>query len=148
MEKVKIIKKIIFFLLVIVNAGISKLNAYCIYNKSNQKIYATVYSGRPMFGVPNQKAYYELKPGQKGCWNWKEIDSKNRNKEYYFFLTTKTRIAEGYFPIGGAVVFLGYKNNRADVTVYFGPDPNNMGPWQYQTLPWKHTTPPWKTYNR
>lgn len=112
-----------------------KLNAYCVYNySSNDKIWMQIFPSKekanlgPRLGV---KAEHVLAPnGGKACWNWKEIDAKNRKKEWYWkayntniiFAWSKP-IAEGYFPIGGAVAFEGYKNGRAMFSTYFDGKP-------------------------
>ena len=153
-------QKILLFLsFVIASMGMVRLNAYCFHNRSdNQKITVHTYSSKikskisPLF----LKTDKELLPkGGKTCWNWKDIDKKNRKKEWYWIAfkiheTKETliwKLGEGYFPIGGNVSFLGYdKNGKSKFNIYFGPDSKSMPPWEYRKSPWNHKSQPWKTY--
>ena len=104
-----------------------------------------------------------LKPGGRGCWNWKEIakskDPNKRTKEWYWVAykggkkirTIWTdKLGEGYFPIGGAIAFKGYDQNaRAMFQVFFDKKSSkNMPPWKYRESPWNHRSQPWKNYKR
>ncbi|HEB41627.1 MAG TPA: hypothetical protein ENI08_01235 [Candidatus Dependentiae bacterium] len=139
-------KKILLLLFLIVTSmTIIRLSAYCVYNKSNQEIYITIYSKKPQLLSPGrEKSYKKLKPDSRTCWHWRDIDRKNREKEWYWVASSKGLLGEGYFPIGGAIVFRGYKKNgQANFTIHYD------GPlWKYKESPWKHKEQPWKTYKR
>ena len=142
-------KKILLPLFLIATSmTIIRLSAYCTYNKSNEKIYINIYKKRPGMFTRTQ-AYHTLNPGGKKCWNWKEIDKKNRKREYYWIASSKRQLGEGYFPIGSAIVFKGYDTSgRAIFNIHFGPNPKSMPLWNYRESPWNHRSQPWKTYKR
>ena len=147
-------KKILLSLfLIVASMQVSNLSAYCTYNRSkNEKIIMKIYPSKskseisPLF---NRKARHVLKPGGEGCWNWKKIDPKNRKKEWYWvaFVERETEsgfdvispIGEGYFPIGGAIVFKGFNENaRAKFNIYY-----DSKTWKYRKSPWNHKSRPW-----
>ena len=128
-------KKVLLSLFFIATSmGITKLSAYCTYNWSkNDTITIFIYSKRGPIGVLfTQKTRHVLKPGGKpGCWNWKEIDKKNKNKQWFFRAYKGNRtaaqgalafgvIASGNFPIGGAILFEGYDRYRKPIiSIYY-----------------------------
>jgi len=152
-------KKVLLPLFLIsASMGIIRLNAYCFYNHSNDEtITVMLYTSKgkseiaPIF---NRKAHYVLSPkGNKACRNWRSVDKKDRKKEWYWeafkggkkvrFIWTKT-LGEGYFPIGGSVLFMGYDaNGRAKFDIYY-----DGKPWEYTKPPWNHRSRPWKTNKR
>jgi len=137
-------KKILLPLFFIATSmGVTKLSAYCVYNRSKQKIYISTYKKWPGMFTRTQ-GYHPLKPDSKKCWNWKKIDKKNRKKEWYWVASSNRQLGEGYFPIGGAIVFLGYdKNGQAKFSIHYdGPA------WEYRKSPWNHKKRPWKTYKK
>jgi len=149
------VKKILLPLFFIATSiGITQLSAYCFYNNSKDKtISLFVFSKKLALkhgGFLAKRALYNIKPGQKYCRNWKDIDKKNRAKEWYWVaykgsskgriitLSTK-RLGEGYFPIGGAVYFSGWYKDAFSIS-YDGKE------WEYWKSPWKHKKQPWKTH--
>ena len=151
-------KKILLSLFLIVTSiEVSKLNAYCVYNRSQtDKLEIQIFPSKkasqnaPLFGI---KARHKLKPnGGKACWNWKKIDPKNRKKVWYWVAykrQPKFRIGEGYFPIGSAIVFKEYDaSGKAIFNIHFGPNPKSMPLWNYRESPWNYRSQPWKTYKR
>jgi len=108
-NKRKIMKKILLLLLLIAaSVRIIRLSAYCTYNHSNdESIRIRIYK------VKNKKTYRPeathvlLHKGDKACWNWKKIDSNNREKEmgWRAYTLSGKDLGEGYFPIGGAILF-------------------------------------------
>ena len=153
-------KKILLPLsLIATSMGITKLSAYCVYNYSNEeKINLQIYSSKKkseIGGLFNRKANYDLSPrGGKRCRNWKDFDKNNRKKQWYcvaFKGNWKLRhryadslLGEGYFPIGGAIVFAGYDENaKAKLEIYY-----DSKPWKWNKSPWNHKSQPWKTFKR
>jgi len=161
--KGKLMKKILLPLLFIATSmGITRLSAYCFFNKSNETITVLIYPSKkksqiaPLF---HKKAGYVLKPGRRGCWGWKDIDRKNRNKEWYWVAykggkkirTVWTdKLGEGYFPIGAGIYFRGYQpSGRAIFDIYFHKERSKkMPPWEWKESPWNHRSQPWRTYKR
>lgn len=146
-------KKILLALfLVFASMGVTRLSAYCFYNRSkNPKDVITVfiYSKKGLFGVlGTQKTRHVLKPNpnpeeskDRKCWNWKEIAKKyggNKNKEWFFraYKGKKSKAdgafifglkAQGDFPIGGAVSLRMYKNGEVKFSVYYDGKPWKKG---------------------
>jgi len=131
-----------------------KIGAYCAYNHSNDEpITIKVFSikkDKKLF----PRATYRLQPkGDKVCRNWKSIDKNNRKKEWFWRAYNgdkrtiniwTDRIGEGYFPIGGAILFMGYDEDaRAKFDIYY-----DGKPWEYEKSPWNHRSRPWKTNKR
>jgi len=82
-----------------------------------------------------------LKPGGSSrCRNWKDIDKKNRTKEWYWVahkghvsswaLKPSKQLEKGYFPIGGAVYFSGWYKDEFGIS-YDGKE------WEWWKKPWK-----------
>ena len=142
-KKGETMKKIILSLFLIATSmGVTRLSAYCVYNYSNEKIYVNIYKKWPgMFS--RTQAYYELKPDGKKCWNWREIDRKNRKREYYWIASSNRNLGKGYFPIGGAIVFEGYERGKAKFNIYY-----DSKLWKYKESPWNHKKQPWETYRK
>ncbi len=133
-------KKILLILFTIASSmGVRQLNAYCFYNYSNDpksgngptSIIVEIYESKKasLLGTYTTKAAYKLAPGQKRCWNWKEIDPKNRKKEWYWkawqapmYVRLQKVLGEGKLPIGGAVAFWGTQANPK-FQVYFDGKP-------------------------
>jgi len=158
-NKRKKMKKILLLLLLIAaSVRIIRLSAYCTYNYSNDgsitiQIYANKeYSKESPYAHREAKHVLSPKNG-KSCWNWQSIDPNNRKKEWYWVafkggtqLREKwiDKLGEGYFPIGGAILFFGYdKDDGADFEIHF-----DNKKWKYQKSPWNHISRPWKTYKR
>lgn len=151
-------KKILSLLFLIsTSMGVTRLSAYCIYNRSkNETIRMDIYPKKPPIrGMRlTMKSERYIKPGGKTCWNWAEIakskDPKKRQKEWYWIATGLRNYGRGYFPIGGAIVFYGYdQNGQAKFQVYFHKERSKkMPPWKYQESPWNHKEQPWETYKR
>jgi hypothetical protein len=131
----KVLLSLLLFFIVL---PITRINAYCVYNFSPNKndiITVFTYKNRGLVGVLfTGEARHEVvpeadsrNPQAQQCWNWKEIDSKNRNKEW-FFRAYKGRkkegktqfdvIATGNFPIGGSIVFYGYDYGKPKFKIY------------------------------
>lgn len=150
-------KILITLLFVVCIVKISQLNAYCIYNRSNEDT-ITVYAGlsKKLAEAPllRRKSRHILRPGEKGCWNWKDLAEVANRAETWYWIAFRgkeitpglgDKLGEGYFPVGGAIVFSGYDENaRAQFKIYY-----DKQPWQYDQQPWDWTTGrPWKTYKR
>jgi len=144
-------KKVLLLLFFIAtNMETLRLDAYCFYNHSdNQTITIHTYKSKRWSKFApnvNSEAIYELKPGSsKRCRNWKDIDKKNRTKEWYWtaYKGDKKRITpftkklgEGYFPIGGAVYYSGWYKDAFGIS-YDGKE------WEYWKSPWNHKKRPW-----
>jgi len=158
-------KKILTITLLITSIGINQLNAYCIHNRSkNDKLRIAILKKRPKwssFGkldTHNIKAEHNISPGKKACWNWKSMGGKRTDLWYWVILSDKKRflptpqgipivyyqtVASGKFPIGSAIVFYGYTNNRPRINIHFGPNPTSMPLWQYKKAPWHLSKQPW-----
>ena len=142
-------KKILLPLFLIATSmGVTRLSAYCFYNKSKQKIYVTIFSKKPIafFTPGREKSSKKVNPGRRTCWNWKEIAKKyggNRTKLWYWVATSNRILGRGYFPIGGAVFFQGYKSGRAKFSITY-----DNKPWKYQGPPWNRPKRPWETFKR
>ena len=132
-----------------------QLSAYCVYNWSNNepitiKIYKAAenpVTNSKTYGI---KATYKLQPrGGKRCRNWKDIDKNNRKKQWAWKAYTQSgsyKLGEGFFPIGGTIVFGGYDENaRAKFELNY-----DGKPWKYHESPWNwpRSIKPWKTYRR
>ena len=125
----------------------------------DKKITILIFSSKPKTILPYTDALYNigllmiraqhtLKPGNKGCWNWKSIDKKNRAKEWYWVAfegghkwVGAKRLGEGCFPIGSAIYFSGWMTPENRFDIYY-----RGKPWKYWKSPWNHKKKPWKTY--
>jgi len=145
-------KKILLFLFfTAASMGITQLSAYCFYNHSKTKKITIRTFSITKKGNLIPKATYKLRPGGSSrCRNWKDIDKKNRKKEWYwkaysgfkavipwYTLSERKRFGEGYFPIGGAVYFSGWYKGKFGIS-YDGKE------WEYRKPPWNHRSKPWR----
>jgi len=147
-------KKILLPLFLLTTSmGITKLSAYCFYNRADGgRITFKIYTNS---ALTFKKNTHTLRPkGNRACWNWKEIDEHNRRKEWFWVATkggnsivdrwNPYKIGSGWFPIGGAVVFKGYdENDRAIFKIYY-----KSKTWKWRRSPWNHRRRPWTGLKR
>jgi len=155
-------KKILISLfLIAASMGITQLSAYCVYNWSKDKSITIKILAVKNGETRGIKASHDLPPsGGKRCWNWKEIDKNNREKQWAWKAYIQSsgiqlgggilpiggeKLGEGYFPIGGTIHFEG----EVGGTVFEGFNIYYDGkPWEYWKSPWNWPPGerPWKTY--
>jgi len=161
-------KILLLLFFIATSTGITRLSAYCFYNYSKDKTitiyvfktktdktlsivgHASLIALNPMTalipGYFGSKAKYVLKPGSKRCRNWKNIDKKNQKRQWYWVAFKGTgrkhigasSMAQGLFPIGGAVYYSGWYKDEFSIS-YGGKE------WEYWKSPWNHKVQPWLT---